>query len=112
MRTFGLVQRFGQEGDAPRGFPPRYREAAVYPPKIGQTGWIEPLAAFRWRTQRLSCASYIVLKEPRFGQRTPDLDLFVAGKTRLAEAADQKRSRFSPHSALEGVHGLHVKISR
>ena len=84
----------------------------MYPPKIGQTGWIEPLAAFRWRTKRLSCTAHIILKEPRFSQRTPDLDLFVAGKTRLTESPDQKRSRFSPHSALEGVHGLDVKISR
>jgi hypothetical protein len=52
------------------------------------------------------------LKQPGFRQSASDLNLFVAMKARLTEAANQQGSRFGPHSALEGPHGLYVEIGR
>jgi hypothetical protein len=112
VRAFGLAQGFREKRDAARRLAARNGETAVDPPKVGQPGRIKPLPPLRWRPERLGRPPHIVLKQPGFGERTPDLDLFVALKTRLSKAADQQGRRFGPHSSLEGTHGLSVKISR
>ncbi len=84
----------------------------MYPPQVGQTGRVKPLASFWRRPEHLGRPADIVLKQPGFRQRASDLNLFVPVKARLTKAADQKGSRFRPHSPLKGPNGLNIEISR
>lgn len=88
VRALRLVEGLGQECDTARGFAARNRKTAMEPPKIRQSGGIEPLASFWGWPKCLGRTPHIVLKQPGFRQSTADLNLLVAVETRLAKAAD------------------------
>jgi hypothetical protein len=112
VRALGLIQGLGEERDPSRRFAAGYRETAMEPPQIRESRRIEPLAPFRRGPERFRCPSHIVLKQPGLGKGAPDLDLLVTVKARLAEPADEKRSRFCAHPAFKRANRLAVEISR
>ena len=87
-----------------------YGQPAVHAPESGKAGRIEPLAPLGRGAQRLSRLANIVLKEPGFGERTPDLDLLVAMQPRALQGTDQEGRRLGSGPALQRLHGLPVKV--
>ena len=86
VRALGLLQRLGEERDAARGLAARDGQPAVHAPEVGQPRGIEPLALLGRSSERLGRLPQVVLEQPGFGERTPDLDLIVAPQARAASA--------------------------
>jgi len=109
---FRLPQRFGEKCDAAGGFTAGDCEPAVHPPQLRKTGRIESLSSFGRLPKRLSCATHVVLKQPRFGKGAPDLDLLVAVQTWLPHRPDEDRGRLDPGASFERARRLAVEIRR
>ena len=52
----------------------------------------------------------VVLKEPGFGERTPQLNLFVAVQAGLAKRPNQERRGVGAQSALQRLNRLSVRV--
>jgi hypothetical protein len=104
--TLRLLQGFDQEGDAARGLSAGHGEPAVHAPEIGQAGRFQPFAALWRRSQSFGRLADIILEEPGFSQRAPDVDLFVALQSWTLQCPDEERSRLGSSPALERLHRL------
>ena len=110
--ALGGLQRFGQERDAAGGFAAGGGQAAVHPPEVGQPGGIEPFAGFGRSPQGLGGLADVVLQQPGFRERAPDLDLLVATEPRPLERAHEQRRRVRAAPLLERPNGLAVEVRR
>jgi hypothetical protein len=62
----------------------------VHAPQVREPGWINPFARLGRASERLCRLAKVVLQEPGFGERTPELNLLVARKTRASERSDEE----------------------
>ena len=86
--ALGLLQRPWSRKAMPRDGSPRADASRPCSRQsCGQARRIEPLARFGRAAERLGRLADVVLQQPGFGERAADLDLFVAGQSRVASAA-------------------------
>ena len=97
------LQGLGEERDAAGGLAARDGQPAVHPPEIGQLRGIEPLALFGRSPKRLGRLTDVVLQQPGFGQRAPELESARRAAARAAsERADEQGRRLGAVPLLEG----------
>jgi len=111
VRAFSLFQRAGEEGDASGRLAPCDRELAVQPPQLRQAGRVQPLA-FRWMAERLGGLPEVVLEQPRFRQRTAELERLVTAEAWRLQNANEQRRGVCSMTLLKGVCRLSKEIGR
>jgi hypothetical protein len=62
--------------------------------------------------KRLRRTTHIVLKQPRFGEGTPDLDLLIAMQAGLSHCPHKDGRRLDTGAAFERARRLAVEIRR
>jgi hypothetical protein len=110
--SLGLLKRFRQEGDTARWLATGYRKSSVHPPQIRQSSGRHALAPSRRRAKGVGRLTDIVLKEPRLGQRAPNLDLLIAMQAGLTQRSHEKGGGFHAGSTFQRPRRLTVKIGR
>src|SRR5262249_29357750 len=105
--ALGLFQRAAEERDGTRRLAFRNREACVKAPQVRQPKRVQPLALFRRIAKRVRGLAHLVLLEPGFGERTPDLHHFVTGEAGLLERTGQERRRVRAPPLPESLRGGH-----
>lgn len=63
---------------------------------------MEPVAFIGRLSEHFSRLPDVVLLKPRFGERATDLEMFVAGESRLLQRANEQGRRFRAVPLLEG----------
>jgi hypothetical protein len=111
MRPFGGRQGFREQGDPARRLAACGGEPTVHPPAVGEFGGVQPLARLGGTPDGLGGLTQIVLQEPGFGQRAPDLDVFLARQPGPLQRPQQQVDGLGPAPLFERLNSLRVRVA-
>ena len=87
-------------------------QPAMEPPELGQTRRVNPFALLGRLTKGIGRLAEIVLKEPRFGQGTAELQGLVTGGAGLLHRPDEQGRGIRSLAALQGFGGFSEEVGR